>query len=115
MIISNFDMVLATPAADSPNALAIKYRPAQRPPAMKFRFFLPFVLFGVCVINAADVGRPTIPANTFNIADYGAVPDGKSLNTQAIIKAIDACKSAGGGTVVIPAGKFVTGPFDLIS
>src|SRR6059058_530500 len=82
---------------------------------MKFRFFLPLVLLGVCVVNAADVARPAIPANTFNIADYGAVPDGKSLNTQAIVKAIDACKSAGGGTVVIPAGKYATGPFNLIS
>jgi len=38
----------------------------------------------------------------FPITDFGAVPDGKTLNTAAIQKAIDACSAAGGGTVVIP-------------
>jgi polygalacturonase len=38
----------------------------------------------------------------FPVTDFGAVPDGKTLNTAAIQKAIDACSAAGGGTVVIP-------------
>ena len=45
----------------------------------------------------------------FNILDYGAVADGKTLNTQAIQAAIDACFYAGGGRVVIPSGIFKTG------
>ena len=45
----------------------------------------------------------------FNILDYGAVADGKTLNTQAIQNAIDACFYAGGGRVVIPSGIFKTG------
>lgn len=45
----------------------------------------------------------------FNILDYGAVADGKTLNTQAIQNAIDACHCAGGGRVVIPSGIFKTG------
>jgi polygalacturonase len=45
----------------------------------------------------------------YNIKDYGAVGDGKTLNTDAINKAITACADNGGGTVFVPAGNFVTG------
>ena len=48
-----------------------------------------------------------------NVMDFGAVPDGISLNTAAIQKAIDAAAAAGGGQVVIPAGKFLTGTLRL--
>jgi polygalacturonase len=58
---------------------------------------------------------PTIPTAIFTITDYGAVGNGKTLNTAAIQKAIDAAAKAGGGTVVIPPGKFLSGPFDLAS
>ncbi len=46
----------------------------------------------------------------FNVLDYGAVGDGQALNTQAIQAAIEACRMAGGGTVHVPAGVYVTGP-----
>lgn len=52
---------------------------------------------------------------TFSIIDYGAVGDSLTLNTEAIQKAIDACALAGGGTVLIPPGKFVTGTLVLRS
>lgn len=45
---------------------------------------------------------------TFNIADYGALGDGKTLNTKAIQAALDACKE-GGGTVHVPKGRYLTG------
>ena len=45
---------------------------------------------------------------SFNILDYGAVADAKTLNTKAIQKAIDACNKAGGGQVVIPNGTFMS-------
>ena len=44
-----------------------------------------------------------------NVLDFGAVGDGKTLNTKALQAAIDACHSSGGGTVTVPAGRFVTG------
>ena len=45
----------------------------------------------------------------FTITEFGAIGDGKTLNTQAIQAAIEACGSAGGGRVVVPPGCFVTG------
>lgn len=42
-----------------------------------------------------------------NIVDYGAIADGKTVNTGAIQKAIDECPV--GGTVLIPEGTFISG------
>ncbi len=44
-----------------------------------------------------------------SILDFGAMPDGKTLNTQAIQKAIDTVAEKGGGTVTVPKGVFVSG------
>jgi len=52
----------------------------------------------------------------FNIQDFGAKGDGKTDDARAIQATIDACAQAGGGTVLIPAGKtFLSGPFKLKS
>jgi polygalacturonase len=51
----------------------------------------------------------------FNVMDYGARNDGSASATAAIRSAIQAAKAAGGGTVFIPAGKYVTGPIELVS
>ena len=50
-----------------------------------------------------------------DITKQGAMGDGKSVNTEAIQKAVDLCHENGGGTVVIPAGVFVSGTFFLKS
>jgi polygalacturonase len=52
---------------------------------------------------------------TYNIVDYGATPDGKTLATASIQKAIDDCAAKGGGRVEIPSGKFLSGPISLAS
>lgn len=49
----------------------------------------------------------------FDITRYGARGDGRFLNTVAIQRAIDACAAEGGGTVVVPAGAFVSGSIVL--
>ena len=51
----------------------------------------------------------------YNILDYGARNDGSASATAAIRSAIQAAKAAGGGTVYVPAGKYVTGPIELVS
>lgn len=47
--------------------------------------------------------------NIHNIKDYGAIGDSLTLNTQSIQRAIDQCNADGGGTVIIPAGAFISG------
>ncbi len=56
---------------------------------------------------------PARAAAVYSILDHGAVGDGKTLNTQAIQDAIDGCAGAGGGTVLVPGGVFVTGSIFL--
>ena len=52
----------------------------------------------------------------FVITKYGAIPDGKTLNTLAIQKAIDlAGKRKKGGRVVFPKGHFLSGSIALKS
>jgi glycosyl hydrolase family 28 len=52
-------------------------------------------------------------SKTFNIVAFGAKGDGRTLNTVFIQKAIDKAAAAGGGKVIIPAGRFVTGVIHL--
>ena len=54
-------------------------------------------------------------ARTYNIADFGAVGDGNTLNTVAVQRAIDTCTNENGGTVLVPAGDFVIGTIELKS
>jgi len=61
-----------------------------------------------------------IVAPKFEKADYlittfGARPDGKEDCSEAFKLAIEACHQAGGGRVVVPEGKFLTGPIHLKS
>ncbi|MEM1321155.1 MAG: glycosyl hydrolase family 28 protein [Bacteroidota bacterium] len=54
-------------------------------------------------------------AKSINILEAGAQPDGKTLNTAIIQKAIDDCHRHGGGRVVIPSGRFLSGSLELKS
>ncbi len=67
----------------------------------------------LCGVGQSVVAKNNCPV--FNIADYGAVGDGVTKNTDAIKKTIAACAKAGGGTVWVPAGRFLTGPIELKS
>lgn len=51
----------------------------------------------------------------YNVVDFGAKGDGKTLDTQALQAAIDACTKDRGGTVLVPAGTFVIGTVELKS
>ena len=51
----------------------------------------------------------------YDVRNYGAVGDGKTLNTAAIQKAIDDCASKNGGTVLLEDGTYMTGSIVLRS
>ncbi|MGD1029612.1 MAG: glycoside hydrolase family 28 protein [Opitutaceae bacterium] len=48
------------------------------------------------------------PGQTFNVRAFGATGDGKTLDTDAFNKAIEAAAAAGGGTVEVPAGTYLS-------
>lgn len=61
-------------------------------------------------VLAAATGR-----QIFNIADYGAKKDGSAFATEAFRQTIQAAKAAGGGTIYVPPGKYISGPIELFS
>ena len=56
---------------------------------------------------------PHFPPREFNVTQYGAIGDGTNDSSEAFQKAISACSTAGGGSVVVPPGTFLTGPIHL--
>lgn len=62
-----------------------------------------------------EIKAPVFRDKNYNIKDFGAVPDGHTLNTDPINNAIAKCSEDGGGIVIIPAGSWVTGPIMLKS
>jgi len=61
------------------------------------------------------VRAPLFPQRRFDITAFGARGDGTTKNSAALARAIEACHAAGGGRVVIPAGRFLTGAVMLKS
>lgn len=61
------------------------------------------------------IRAPSFPERDFVITAYGATGDGQTDCTAAFRAAIDACHQAGGGRVVVPAGRYFTGPIHLRS
>lgn len=59
--------------------------------------------------SKVGVRKLKIKKRIFNVKDFGAVNDGKTLTTEAIQKAIDACSRKGGGKVVFAPGQYLTG------
>jgi len=78
---------------------------------------LKLILLGLAFSCQALVAAPTlpvIPSGTFTITSYGA-STGSSNNATAIQNAINAASAAGGGTVVVPSGTFLSGPITMKS
>jgi len=57
--------------------------------------------------GSADNAAPVPPQPFFDVREYGAKGDGKSVDSPAINHAIAAAANAGGGTVVFPAGTYL--------
>jgi polygalacturonase len=60
-------------------------------------------------VSLADQKAATPASNSgvFDVRNYGATGDGKTLDTDAVNRAIDAAAAAGGGTVVFPPGVYL--------
>jgi polygalacturonase len=77
------------------------------------------VLAAFLMIAIYAWAAPDAPAGdnglVFNVLNFGARNDGSALATEAFRAAIAAARKAGGGTVYVPAGTYVTGPIEMIS
>ncbi|MFL5617281.1 MAG: glycoside hydrolase family 28 protein [Gemmatimonadaceae bacterium] len=78
---------------------------------------------GAASLGVSTVGAQRAPARApndhgarvYNVRDFGAKGDGTTLDTAALQAAIDACTRDRGGVVLVPAGDFLTGTFELKS
>lgn len=65
--------------------------------------------------NSQPVNQNLSPTGRFDVRNFGATGDGKTLDTQAIQNAIRAANKAGGGTVVFLPGTYLSGTLELLS
>lgn len=80
--------------------------------------FVAFLLAGLSSnvpARGADAPAPRSDAPVFDVRRFGAVGDGKTLDTRAINAAIEACAKAGGGQVRLSAGRYLSGTVRLRS
>src|ERR1022692_256743 len=62
-----------------------------------------------------QIKEPAIPNRIAHLTDFGAVGNGKTLNTEAFAKAIASLARQGGGKLVVPPGLWLSGPIQLQS
>ena len=89
-----------------------------KPDLSRRTFFRRTALFtgGAAAFPGASHAPDAWPGTLFNILDFGARGDGTTNDAEAIQQAVNRCSEAGGGTVLVPAGKvFLTGSFELKS
>lgn len=73
------------------------------------------LLFTMALLTIAPARGGEAGSGDCVITDHGAVPGDAKTDTGPLQAAIDACAGRGGGRVVVPAGRFLTGTFRLRS
>jgi polygalacturonase len=92
-----------------------KHRWSNRSPGDEFMRLLrqPKFLPGFLAVLA--VTFPALAGNKIDIREHGAKGDGQVLDSAAIQKVLDDCAEAGGGEVVFPPGRYLSGTIHLRS
>jgi polygalacturonase len=62
---------------------------------------------GLGYLSLSSLARAVVTPIGYSVRDYGAAGDGKTIDTAAVNKTIDAAARAGGGTVIFPAGAYL--------
>ena len=73
------------------------------------------LLIAFIAVNMRAFGQSIPRQSIYNVKTYGAIGDGKNLDSKAINKAIEIAANAGGGTVYLPAGNYLSGSIHLKS
>ena len=81
----------------------------------KYTFLIALGVFSTALLFMNISQADGIPSRVFDVKESGAKGDGKTLDTDAIQKALDECGKAGGGTVRFPAGTYLSKPIVLRS
>lgn len=74
--------------------------------------FLTTFLLAYTFVKGQHKQLPAIPFLVYNVIDFGAIGDDKTLNTSAIQKALDKARETG-GKVHIPIGTYLCGPLNM--
>ena len=86
---------------------------------MRLAHWLGCLQVATCLFGLSATGAAAAPAQgsgpLFNVMDYGARNDGSEPATEAFHAAIQAAKKAGGGTIYVPAGSYISGPIEMVS
>jgi Glycosyl hydrolases family 28 len=70
---------------------------------------------GSALAGPAEPSDGAAGTRTYNVRNFGAKGDGRTLDTKAVQAAIDRCNQDRGGTVLVPAGTFLIGTVELKS
>lgn len=62
-----------------------------------------------------QIEKPRIPAIRRSVLEFGGKPDSNEIQTETLQHAIDEISENGGGTLVLPAGRYRTGALSLKS
>jgi polygalacturonase len=94
----------------------MKQQSARWFPVIRPGWFFPAIIATLLLVKGAFAGNNPDSIQQMeacNVKAFGAVGDGKHLDSPAINQAIEACAQAGGGTVRLPAGTYLSGSIHL--
>jgi polygalacturonase len=94
----------------------MKQQSARWFPVIRPGWFFPAIIATLLLAKGAFAGNNPDSIQQMeacNVKAFGAVGDGKHLDSPAINQAIEACAQAGGGTVRLPAGTYLSGSIHL--